>query len=230
MASFPRKEGTVAVPPDPHAQASQVLADPEALRLHIRTVLARRPRRSRPPAAGLRRAAVLLPLVFPERGPALLLTKRSDEVERHKGQISFPGGGLEDGESPLDAALRETQEEIGVGPQDVEVLGALDEEEVSVSGFVVSPFVGVIPYPSRLRLNAQEVRAVLQVPLRVLLDPRNVRTEVWVHRGQPRIIYFYAAGRDVIWGATGRIIARLLDAVFGVPLRTPGDAPSGGAR
>jgi 8-oxo-dGTP pyrophosphatase MutT (NUDIX family) len=210
----------VTVPPDPLVQASRMLADPEALRRHITRALADRPVRTGPLATGLHRAAVLIPLILAETGPALLLTKRSDEVERHKGQISFPGGGVEDGETPLDAALRETYEEIGVRPRDVEVLGRLDEEEVSVSGFAVAPFVGVLPYPNRLRPNAREVRAVLLVPVRVFLDPRNLRTEMWDHRGQARLVYFYAAGRDVIWGATARIIARFLDAVFGVPLRT----------
>jgi 8-oxo-dGTP pyrophosphatase MutT (NUDIX family) len=214
----------VAGPSDPLAQAAQILTDPEALRLHIQTMLAARSVGSRPVPPGLRRAAVLLPIVLGESGPALLFTKRSEEVERHKGQISFPGGGLEEGERLLDAALRETHEEIGVSPQDVEILGRLDEEETAVSGFFVSPFVGLIPYPNRLRLNPVEVRAILQVPLRVFLDPRNLRTETWDHRGETRIIYFYAAGRDVIWGATARIIARFLDVVFGVPLRTAGGA------
>ncbi len=219
MASFRTEEVVVVAPPDPLAAVAHLLDDPDALRLHVRAALAARRPRTGPSPGGLRRAAVLLPLLLAGREPAVLLTKRSDEVERHKGQISFPGGEVEDGESPLAAALRETHEEIGLPAQDVEVLGGLGEEEVSVSGYLVSPFVGAIAYPHRLRLNAREVRAVLAVPLRVLLDPRNVRTEVWESHGGPRIIYFYAAGRAVIWGATGRIIARFLDAAFGVPLR-----------
>ncbi len=99
-----------------------------------------------------------------------------------------------------------------------------DDEETAVSGFVVTPFVGVVAYPSRLRLSPHEVRAVLQVPLGVLLDPRNVRTEVWKRSDDERVLmYFYAAGREVIWGATARIIARFLDVAFGVPLRTIGE-------
>lgn len=204
---------------DPFVQASRILTDPEALRAHIRGALSARQVRRRPLPPGVRRAAVLLPLVHAPEGAALLLTKRSEAVEHHKGQISFPGGGLEDGESPLHAALRETYEEIGVRAADVEILGELDEEEAAVSGFLVTPFVGLVPYPNRLRLSPEEVRAVLQVPLRVLLDPSNVRTEIWDRRGQPRVIYFYSAGRDVIWGATARIIARFLQTVFAVPLR-----------
>lgn len=212
----------MAAPSDPLTQASQILTDPEALRLHIERALSASAVRARPRPTGLRRAAVLLPLVSADDGAALLLTKRTDLVEHHKGQISFPGGGLEDGESPLDAALRETHEEIGVRPSDVVVLGRLDDEAMSVSGFLVTPFVGLVPYPNRLRLSPPEVQAVLQVPLRVLLDPRNVRTEVWDRSGEPGVVYFYAAGDEVIWGFTARIIARFLEAVFGVPLRMVG--------
>ncbi len=198
----------------------EILTDPEALRRTIEQALGTRaaPEREVRVPAGLRRAAVLLPLVATGEGSALVLTKRSDLVEHHKGQISFPGGGLEDGEAPLDAALRETHEEIGVRPAEIQVLGRLDDEVMSFSGFLVTPFVGLVPYPNRLRLSPQEVHAVLQVPLRVLLDPRNVRAELWDRSGTPSAVYFYSAGDQVIWGFTARIIARFLTAVFGVPL------------
>lgn len=205
---------------DPPAQASRMLTDPGALHAHIRRALADRPHPSRPLPAGLRRAAVLLPLVDTGRGAALVLTKRTELVEHHKGQISFPGGGLEGGESPQQAALRETHEEIGIRPSDVDILGRLDDEVMPFSGFLVTPFVGVVPYPNRLLLSAQEVGAILLVPLEVLLDSGNVRTEVWDRGGTPSVVYFYAAGREVIWGFTARIAARFLEAVFGIPLRT----------
>jgi 8-oxo-dGTP pyrophosphatase MutT (NUDIX family) len=207
--------------PDPR-DGREALARPEALEAHIRQVLAARPPEARALPRGGRRAAVLVPLVHAEGGAALVLTKRTDSVEHHKGQISFPGGGVEDGETPLEAALRETHEEIGIPPREVRVLGELDDEEAAVSGFVLTPFVGVVPYPNRLRLSPREVRAVLVVALRTLLDPRNVRTEVWERRGEPFVMYFYQAGDEVIWGATARIIARFLERVFGVPLREPG--------
>ncbi|HLW47412.1 MAG TPA: CoA pyrophosphatase [bacterium] len=195
-----------------------LLSDPAALHAHIRTVLDR-PRTVAPAGAGLRRAAVLLPVVSTGAGPALLLTRRTDHVEHHKGQISFPGGALDDGEDPLAGALRETHEEIGVPPSDVTVLGGLDDEEAAVSGFMVSPFVAALPYPARLRVSADEVNAVLVVALRVLLDPRNVRTELYRRpRGDSVVMYYYQAGGDVIWGFTGRIVARFLAAVFDVPL------------
>jgi 8-oxo-dGTP pyrophosphatase MutT (NUDIX family) len=205
----------------PHGPArpevDALLSDPVALHAHIRAVLDR-PRQIAPTGA-LRRAAVLLPLVSTEAGPALILTRRTDNVEHHKGQISFPGGALDDGEDPLTGALRETREEIGVPPSEVAVLGGLDDEEAAVSGFMVSPFVAAIPYPTRLRVSADEVNAVLVVAMRVLLDPRNVRTELYRRpRGDSVVMYYYQAGQDVIWGFTGRIVARFLAAVFDVPL------------
>ena len=197
--------------------ANALLSDPDALNAHIRAVLDR-PRRIAP-AAGLRRAAVIVPVVPTAAGPALVLTRRTDQVEHHKGQISFPGGALDDGEDPLSGALREAHEEIGVPPAEVTVLGGLDDEEAAVSGFMVSPFVAALQYPTRLRVSADEVNAVLVVALRALLDPRNVRTELYRRlRGDSVVMYYYQAGQDVIWGFTGRIVARFLEAVFDVPL------------
>jgi 8-oxo-dGTP pyrophosphatase MutT (NUDIX family) len=206
----------------PHGAATPVeeslLSNADALHSHIRAVLDR-PRKIAAAGASLRRAAVLLPLVSTAAGPALILTRRTDHVEHHKGQISFPGGALDDGEDPLAGALRETHEEIGVPVSDVSVLGGLDDEEAAVSGFMVSPFVAALPYPTRLRVSADEVNAVLVVALRVLLDPRNVRTELYRRpRGDSVVMYYYQAGQNVIWGFTGRIVARFLAAVFGVPL------------
>ncbi|MHB8732924.1 MAG: NUDIX hydrolase [bacterium] len=212
--------------PEPPAKpgVNALLSDPESLYAHIRTVLDR-PRQIAPLGAGLRRAAVLLPLVVTETGPALVLTQRTDQVEHHKGQISFPGGALDDGEEPLAGALRETHEEIGVPPSEVRVLGGLDDEEAAISGFMVSPFVAALPYPARLRVSADEVHAVLVVTLRTLLDPRNVRTELYRRpRGDSVVMYYYQAGSSVVWGATGRIVARFLEAVFDVPLIRAGSA------
>jgi len=209
---------------DSLAQARDVLRDHAALRQRVRQALASREPRQAPLSLGTRRAAVLVPLVSAPDGGALLLTKRTDTVEQHKGQISFPGGGVKEGEALLDAALRETYEEIGVRPADVDVLGRLDDQETSVSGFLVTPFVGEIPYPSRLRLSPGEVGAILQVPLRVLLEPSNFRTEVRERGGRTDTLYFYAVGSEVVWGATARIIARFLEIVFGVPPRGAGEA------
>ena len=209
-------------PETPLAQLRGVLGDPDALRARIHRALADREPRAVRSAADSRRAAVLVPLIFAPGGPAFVLTQRTDTVEHHKGQISFPGGRVEPDEAPLAAALRETSEEIGVPPADVRVLGRLDEEDVRVSGFVVSPFVCEIPYPARLRLSAHEVRAVVLAPLAALLDPRNVRAERRDWNGAPVVFYFYQIGREVVWGATARIIAGFLHVVLGVPPARPG--------
>ena len=212
---------------DPLVRVPEILTRPEALHALIRHALAGAPGHPGPAPAGLRRAAVLLPLVQARGDAALLLTKRSDAVETHKGQISFPGGVLEAGESPRDAALRETYEEIGVGSADVEVLGALGDEVTVVSGFLVTPFVGTLPYPYPFRPSPQEVRGIIEVPLRALLDPQNFRSETWDRGGRPVPVFFYTAGSEVIWGATARIIARFLEAVFGIS-PTPGTDAAGG--
>jgi 8-oxo-dGTP pyrophosphatase MutT (NUDIX family) len=204
-----------------------ILTRPRALHALVRRALSAQPAPSPAVPEGLRRAAVLLPLVHARGGAALLLTKRSDAVETHKGQISFPGGVLEEGESPREAALRETSEEIGVGPGDVEVLGALGDEVTVVSGFLVTAIVGTFPYPYPLRPSPQEVREILEVPLRALLDPRTFRREVWVREERRVPVYFYTVGSDVIWGATARIIAKFLETVFGVSPQ-PGTEAEGG--
>jgi 8-oxo-dGTP pyrophosphatase MutT (NUDIX family) len=195
-----------------------LLGDPGALEARIRASLTRGGHAPRSLPPGIRRAGVLLLVVHCAGGAALLFEKRSRTVERHKGQISLPGGAVEPGESPLQAALRETWEEIGVRPGDVAVLGQLADEEAVVSGFALTPFVGTIPYPYALEVSRAEVEAVLEVPLGVLLDPRNVRTETWDRGGTFKLVHFYSIGPEVIWGATGRVIAQFLQAVFGVPI------------
>lgn len=201
-----------------------LLTQSDALHARVRASLAADGTALRPLPAGIRRAAVLLLLVQAGGEAALLLTKRSQTVERHKGQISLPGGVVESHETPRDAALREACEEIGVRAEDVTILGLLDDEKTVVSGFMLTPFVGTIAYPYPLRINPAEVHSVLEAPLRTLLDPQNVRTEIWADGFAPRTFYVYTVGRDIVWGATARIILNFLRKVFGeaVPDGTPG--------
>jgi 8-oxo-dGTP pyrophosphatase MutT (NUDIX family) len=159
-----------------------------------------------------RRAAVLIPVFRAREVPMLLLTKRAETVERHKGQIAFPGGGEEPDDEDLRAtALRETHEEIGLPSEAVAVWGRLDEVETVVSGFAVTPFVGFIAWPVPLRPNPNEIAEILTVPLPVFLDPANLRTEQVQRDGRPYTLLFYDYPPHVIWGVTARIIHGMMD-------------------
>jgi 8-oxo-dGTP pyrophosphatase MutT (NUDIX family) len=157
-------------------------------------------------------AAVLLLLYEKDGEPHIVLTRRTDYVEHHKGETSFPGGAFdaEDGDL-MTTALRETEEEIGVRPQDVEVLGRLDDI-VTITDFLVSPFVGVITsadYP--FVVNANEVAELVEVPLRHLMDERNLEQAVRPFRDTSVLIFTYHYGDHHIWGATARILKGFLD-------------------
>jgi 8-oxo-dGTP pyrophosphatase MutT (NUDIX family) len=162
---------------------------------------------------GLICAAVLVPLLFKEGQWHVVVTLRTDYVEHHKGQISFPGGACDPGDADLEeTALRETFEEIGVSPEEVEVLGALDDM-ATVTSFVVTPFVGVIPYPCNYQLSEHEVEAVIEVPLSFLCEPSHLHVERREHQGHDVDVLFWEYGAFTIWGATARILKSLLDLI-----------------
>jgi 8-oxo-dGTP pyrophosphatase MutT (NUDIX family) len=164
----------------------------------------------------LRRAAVLVPLHDYDGEPGVLFTRRTETVERHKGQISFPGGATDpDDVDPQSTALRETHEELGIPPAAVQVLGVLDDLPTTVSGFIVAPVVGVIPYPYPFLINSAEIAEILPVPLRVFRDASRLRAERRERDGVVFDVYFYRYDGDEIWGVTARIMKGLIDAVFG---------------
>jgi len=144
----------------------------------------------------------------------VILTARTSKVEHHKNEVSFPGGARDPGDiDELATALRETQEEIGVRPEDVEVLGVLDDL-VTVSNFRVTPFVGLIPYPYAFAPNEHEVAEILEVPLDHLLDAAN-QFEEERERGGARVKMRSFRFRDyVVWGATARMLSQFLGLVF----------------
>jgi 8-oxo-dGTP pyrophosphatase MutT (NUDIX family) len=159
------------------------------------------------PPADCKQAGVLV-LLYPQDGQLCFpLTRRPDNVEFHKGQISLPGGSQENGESLLQTALRETQEEIGVEANAVEALGKLTSLYVPPSNFCVQPFVGYVARRPDFRLEAIEVAELIEAPLAALLDPATVRQEDWEIRGGIWRIPFYQFGPHKVWGATAMILA-----------------------
>ena len=180
----------------------------------IRDILSQRSRRSIS-RHGFRPAAVLVPLRERDGGCHLVLTKRSDDLEYHKGQVSFPGGAYEEADHDLAAtAVREAFEEIGVLPANIEVLGVLDDQVTMSSKFVVTPFVAALNDPVEFTLNHREVQELLEVPVAALLDPACYSPETEDDDGviQPWGHYRYMDHR--ITGATALILGQFLDLVF----------------
>lgn len=160
---------------------------------------------------GLRRAAVLVPLFVRDGALWVLLTRRTETLEHHKGQIAFPGGAEEDGDASLLAtALRETQEEIGVAGDAVVPLGTLPPL-TTVTEFYVAPFVGAIPHPYPFRPAESEIAELIEVPVKSLFDPGILEEKILPGRTEPTL--FYHSGSHVIWGATARILRDLLEAL-----------------
>lgn len=161
----------------------------------------------------LARAAVLVPLYENGDDTHVLFTRRSELVEHHKGQISFPGGAFDATDPDLRfTATRETWEEIGVTMDHVEVIGQLDEM-ITVSNFLVRPFVGRItePGPYPFVHSEIEVAEILEVPLAHLRDEANVVAELRTYQGREIMAYSYRWREHLIWGATARILKQFLD-------------------
>jgi 8-oxo-dGTP pyrophosphatase MutT (NUDIX family) len=157
-------------------------------------------------------AAVLVPLLSVEGEPHLLFTRRSTALSQHQGQVAFPGGRHHPEADPdlVATALREAHEEIGLAPGDVRVLGALDDIETVATRFVITPFVGIVPYPYAWRPCPREVDAIFTVPVRTLAAPEALHHEVWDFEGRRVPIETYPVDGHVIWGATQRITRNLL--------------------
>jgi 8-oxo-dGTP pyrophosphatase MutT (NUDIX family) len=158
-----------------------------------------------------RAAAVLVPLVERAEGFTVLLTRRTEHLPDHAGQVAFPGGRVDAGDaSVIDAALRETEEELGLARAHVETAGRLDDY-LTGTGYVVTPIVGFVRPPFELNPDPREVAAVFEVPLSFVLDRSNhvKRTGFW--RGRARVYYAMPYGDHFIWGATAGMLINLCD-------------------
>ncbi len=157
-----------------------------------------------------RRAAVIA-LLYPCDGQLCLpLTKRTQRVATHKGQISLPGGAVEpDDPTPWEAATREAHEEVGVDPGAVHYIGRLSTLYIPPSHYEVSPFVGYVPFRPLFAARVEEVAEMIEMPLDVIVDPAAKREAVWELRGRPTVVPQYIYGDHVIWGATAMILGEL---------------------
>ncbi|MCJ7546546.1 MAG: CoA pyrophosphatase [Deltaproteobacteria bacterium] len=159
------------------------------------------------------KAGVLLPLFCKDGSYHILFTRRTDKVKRHKGEISFPGGIYDISDGDLSAtALREADEEVGIKPQDVELLGALDEV-MTMTDFIVSPFVGLIPFPYPFVLSEEEIAEIIILPLAGFLKEGVLTEQDWTYQEKTATVYTYHCGRHLIWGATAKILRQFLDLI-----------------
>jgi 8-oxo-dGTP pyrophosphatase MutT (NUDIX family) len=160
----------------------------------------------------LKCAAVLVPLLRISGAWHLLYTRRTERVESHKGQVSFPGGACDDGETdPESTALREAQEEVGIDPSRVRVLGRLTDL-VTITSFRVTPVVGLIDWPAVFRLGENEVERIFTIPLDWLADARN-RWEFSLAGRNGAVIAYHPFDGEMLWGATARMTVNFLNAL-----------------
>lgn len=163
--------------------------------------------------AELTPASVLFPIVLRDSGPAVLFTQRTEHLRDHPGQISFPGGRVEaDDTSPAHTALREAQEEIGLSPAHIEIIGYLPEYRTG-TGFRVTPVVALVRPPFELRPDPAEVAGIFEVPLAFLMDFANHQQHSAHYRGKLRHYFAMPYGEYFIWGATAGIIVTLARAL-----------------
>jgi len=159
------------------------------------------------------RAAVLVPLYKKGGDCHLLFTKRTDKVKYHKGEISFPGGVFDEADSELEkTALREAFEEVGLKEKDVQIIGALDDI-VTITGFIIAPFVGLFPYPYPFKVSEIEIAELIEVPLFFFLRGDCYSEQVIFRMDREEMVDVFQYENHIIWGATARILKQFLDLI-----------------
>jgi 8-oxo-dGTP pyrophosphatase MutT (NUDIX family) len=165
------------------------------------------------------RPAAVLCALFDEDGDAhVVLTRRSSRLRSHTGQVSFPGGRLDAGETALDCALREAREEVGLDPATIDVFARLSTVQIMANPAPILPFVGALPGRPLLHPSPAEVERAFTVTLRELSDPAVYREEIWTDPdGTERRMHFFELVGDTVWGATARMLYEVLDAALAPP-------------
>ena len=189
----------------------------DQLKEDLRAILAHRvPERIKANGDDYTQASVLLPLFIKDGQYWLLFMRRTNTVEYHKGEVSFPGGVVDKNDDSLEStAKRETFEETGIREEDIEILGQLDDILTMTSRFIIHPFVGVVPFPYTFKINKREVEHLIEVPLEFLLDASQPQPFPIDYEGgifeTPAFVYKGA----VIWGATQRILENFINLIMG---------------
>lgn len=160
------------------------------------------------PGAATRLCAVLVPLVLHDHGPSVLLTRRAAHLSSHPGQVSFPGGRIEPGETPEQAALREAMEEVGLDPRWPELAGRMPVQR-TLTGFEITPVIGLLRPGFSLQPDPGEVALAFELPLATVLDPAAPRRERAEWKGQLREYWVWPHEQEFIWGATATILVEL---------------------
>jgi 8-oxo-dGTP pyrophosphatase MutT (NUDIX family) len=165
-----------------------------------------------PPEIHPKEAGVLILLYPNENGLHFFLTRRTDTVENHKGQISLPGGAQEAGESLRETALRETCEELAIDPACVQMLGdPLSQVFIPVSGYRITPFVAFTPARPNVLAEPGEVVEIIDAPLDLIVDEKNVIEEEWTIRGYTGIVPFFNFNGNKVWGATAMVLGEFAE-------------------
>ncbi len=164
-------------------------------------------------------SAVLVPLIEVKNGPELIFTVRTSKVQKHKGEVSFPGGAFEENHdrSLQETALREAKEEINLAPEQVTILGELDDF-CTMTGFIIHPVVASVSPPYDFRLEKSEVAEVFTVPLDFFKDPAHFEEKIMSFGDWQYAVYYFRNEKHMIWGATAHIILNFFEVALNFPM------------